>query len=137
VATWRDELSEVIKSRTERDAEEHARLRARVEEALKTAELALSLARDGLRYACEQFRGKQQAAELEESPNGIKLSLGSTSIGIELLRETAVIRIQFGEGKPRDFDFAKDRHLAPADLEEYVGRRLVEFARAAQKAAPW
>ena len=50
---------------------------------------------------------------------------------------SAVIKVTFGEGKPREFDFAKDRHIAPADVEEYIGRRSLELVRAAHKAHPW
>ena len=57
--------------------------------------------------------------------------------GLELVRDSAVIKVAFVEGKPREFDFAKDRHIAAADVEEYVGRRSVELVRTAQKAAPW
>ena len=56
---------------------------------------------------------------------------------VELDRSTAVLTVTYDAAKPREFDFAKDRHLSPKDVEEYVGRRLVELARAAQKAHPW
>ena len=66
-----------------------------------------------------------------------QLTLGALSLTLELSRESAVIKVTFGEGKPRDFDLAKDRHIAPADVEEYMGRRSLELVRAAYKAAPW
>ena len=48
-----------------------------------------------------------------------------------------IIKVTFGEGKPREFDLAKDRHIAPADVEEYMGRRSLELVRAAYKTTPW
>jgi hypothetical protein len=45
--------------------------------------------------------------------------------------------VNVAETKPREFDFAKDRHIAATDVEEYVGRRAVELVRLAQKATPW
>jgi len=135
--SWRDELTEAVKSKAERDAEEAARQKKRVEEALATAETAMSLAADSLRYTSEQLKNKGQTAVLTEEPDRYKLTLGTLSLALELSRESAVIKVTFGEGKPRDFDLAKDRHIAPADVEEYMGRRSLELVRAAYKAAPW
>ena len=74
-------------------------------------------------------------------PGGVAYDLPSSirevGLNVELVRESAVIKVTFIEGKPREFDFAKDRHIAPADVEEYVGRRAVELVRAAHKAHPW
>ena len=117
--TWRDELVEVIKSKAEREAEEAERRRKRLEEALSVADEALGQAKDSLGYAHEA------------------LVLGDQSVRVSLSRETAVLEVGFNDARPREFDFSKDRHLAPRDVEEYVGRRLVELARAAQKADPW
>ena len=48
------------------------------------------------------------------------------------MRESAIIKVTFGEGKPRELDLAKDRHVAPADVVKYMERRALEllFARA-------
>ena len=137
VANWRDELIEVVKTKTEREAEELARHRKRVEEALTSADSAMTLAVEALRFACERLREKGQEAVLEEKPDAYKMTLRELSLGLELARDSAIIKVTYLEGKPREFDFAKDRHIAAADVEEYIGRRSVEFVRAAQKAAPW
>jgi hypothetical protein len=137
VATWRDELTEAVKSKAERDAEEQARHKKRVAEALAAAESAVSLGADSLRFAVERLKEKAQVAELTDEPDKHRLKLGEFGLTLELIRESAIVRVTFGEGKPREFDFAKDRHIAPADVEEYIGRRTLELVRAAQKAAPW
>jgi len=137
MASWRDELIEVVKTKAERDAEEQARHKKRVEEALATAEAAIALGIEGIRFTCEHLRGKGQPAELVETADSVKVTLHELSLALELLREGAIIKITFGDSKPREFDFAKDRHIAPADVEEYVGRRSLELVRAAQKTHPW
>ncbi|MCC6551648.1 MAG: hypothetical protein IT372_01330 [Polyangiaceae bacterium] len=135
--TWRDELIEAVKSKAEREAEELARHRKRVAEALAAAESAVSLGGDSLRFATDRLKEKGQGAALSEEPDRLRLALGELSLTLELVRESAIVRVTFGEGKPREFDFAKDRHIAPADVEEYIGRRALELVRAAQKVAPW
>jgi hypothetical protein len=137
MASWRDELIEAVKSKGEREAEEAERHRKRVEEALTTAETAMNLAVEALRYTRERLRDKDQPAELTEEPDHYHLTLGGLGIKLDLVRESAVIKVTFGEGKPREFDLAKDRHIAPADVEEYMGRRSLELARAAYKTHPW
>jgi uncharacterized protein YehS (DUF1456 family) len=137
MASWRDELIEVVKTKAERDAEEQARHKKRVEEALATAEAAMALGVEGLRFTRDRLKDKEQPAELVEQGDSHKLVIREHSLALELHRESAAIRVIFGEGKPREFDFAKDRHIAPADVEEYVGRRSLELVRAAQKATPW
>lgn len=134
---WREELIEATKSKAEREAEEQERHRKRVEEALTTAEAAMKLAVDALRFVEESLRNKSQPAALLDEADACKLSLGELSLGLELVRDSAVLRVIYADGKPREFDFAKDRHIAPVDVEEYVGRRSVELVRSAQKAAPW
>ena len=134
---WRDELIEAVKTKAERDAEELARHKKRVEEALTTAEAAMTLGSESLRFAREKLIEKGQEVSLAEQPDGFKLGLREVSLSLELIRESAIIKVTFGDGKPREFDFAKDRHIAPADVEEYIGRRALEFVRAAQKASPW
>jgi len=137
MASWRDELIESVKSKTEREAEELARHKKRVEEALATAEAAINLGVEGLRFTCEQLKAKGQPAELSEAPDRTSLALREHRLTLELSRETAIVKITVNEGKPRDFDFAKDRHIAPADVEEYVGRRALELVRGAYKSSPW
>lgn len=134
---WRDELIEAAKTKAEREAEELARHKKRVEEALTTAEAAVNLGVEALRFARDKLKEKGQDAELAEQSDAYKLTLRDYSVSVELVRDSAIIRVTFGDGKPREFDFAKDRHIAPADVEEYIGRRSVEVVRAAQKAAPW
>lgn len=137
MATWRDELIEAVKTKAEREAEEQARHRKRVEEALATAESAVKLAAEGLRFTCDRLKEKEQPAELTEEGDRYRLALREVSVTVELARDSAVIKVTFGDGKPREFDFAKDRHIAPADVEEYIGRRSLELVRAAHKAHPW
>jgi len=137
MGNWRDELAEVVKSKAEREAEEAERQRKRLEEALAVADEAMSKALDGLKFAKEQFEAKKQPAKLKESKGNHVLSLNDLSLAVSLSRDKAVLEVVFNEGRPREFDFAKDRHLSPKDVEEYVGRRAVELARTAQKNAPW
>lgn len=135
--SWRDELTEAVKSKAEREAEEAARHKKRVEEALATAENAMSLAVGALRYTRDKLAEKGQPADLVEEKDRYKLTLRELSLALELSRESAIIRATFGEGKPREFDLAKDRHIAPSDVEEYMGRRALELVRAAYKTSPW
>jgi hypothetical protein len=137
MASWRDELIEAVKSKAERDAEEAARHKKRVEEALATAETAVKLAIDALRYTRDQIAEKGQPVTLTEEGDSAKLTLHELTLGLELVRESALIRITFGDAKPREFDLAKDRHIAPADVEEYMGRRALELVRGAYKAHAW
>ena len=135
--SWRDELIEAVKTKAERDAEELARHRKRVEEALATAEAAMKLGSEALRFTGERLKDKGQPVVIDEPADTLKLSLHELALRLELSRESAIIKVTFGDAKPREFDFAKDRHISPADVEEYVGRRALEFVRAAQKAVPW
>jgi hypothetical protein len=137
VAGWRDEIIEAAKTKAERDAEEAARHKKRVEEALTTADASVALAKEALGFARAKLAEKGLEVHVEEQADKLKLALRDFALAVELSRDTAVLKVTFGEGKPREFDFAKDRHIAPADVEEYVGRRLVELVKAAQKAAPW
>jgi hypothetical protein len=137
VASWRDELIEAAKTKTERDEEEQARHRKRVQEALHTAEVAFGLAVEAIKFARDRLIDKGQAPQFSEQADAYTLELLAHKIHIELVRDAAVIKVVFGEGKPREFDFAKDRHIAPADVEEYIGRRAVEFVKSAQKSSPW
>jgi len=137
MAGWRDEIIEAAKTKAERDAEEAAKHRKRVEEALTTADASVALAKEALGFASAKLREKGLEVTVEEHPDKLRLALRDFALTVELARDSAVLKVTFGEGKPREFDFAKDRHIAPPDVEEYVGRRLVELVRAAQKAAPW
>lgn len=137
MASWRDELTEAVKSKAEREAEEAARQRKRVEEALATAETAMSLGTEALRYTRDRLREKEQPVDLAEEKDRQRLTLRDLALTLELVRDSAVIKVTFGEGKPREFDLAKDRHIAPADVEEYLGRRSLELVRAAYKNHPW
>ena len=134
---WRDELVEVVKTKAEREAEEKERHKKRVEEALTSAEAAMQLALESLRFARDKLVEKGQPGDLSEHKDHGRLTIREVGLNVELVRESAVIKVTFIEGKPREFDFAKDRHIAPADVEEYVGRRAVELVRAAHKAHPW
>lgn len=137
MATWRDELIEAVKSKAEREAEELARHKKRVTEALAAAESAVSLGAESLKFAHERLQEKGQHIVFVQEQDKHRLALGDFSLSLELLRDSAIVRVTFGDGKPREFDFAKDRHIAPADVEEYIGRRALELVRAAQKASPW
>ena len=92
---------------------------------------------EGLRFTRDRLKDKEQPATLDEDKDKYRLTVHEFSLALELVRDSAVIKITFGEGKPREFDFAKDRHIAPADVEEYIGRRSLELVRAAYKAHPW
>ena len=135
--SWRDELNEAVKTAPEREAEEAARQRQRVQEALSSAEEALRLGTASLEFATEKIAAKGQPARFVSEGGVAKLELGQLSVGLELNRETAVLKVTYLEAKPREFDFARDRHIAPSDVEEYVGRRVVELVRFAQKANQW
>ena len=137
MANWRDELNDAVKTKAEREAEEAAKQRQRVHEALASAQGAVALAIDALKFAAERITEKGQTVKLTEADGGARLDLATFSLVLELDRETAIIKVTFLEGKPREFDFARDRHIAAADVEEYVGRRTVELVRNAQKAQPW
>jgi hypothetical protein len=137
MASWRDELVEAVKSKAEREAEEAARHKKRVEEALATAETAMGLGAEAMRYTRDRLRDKEQPVDLAEEKDRHRLTLYDLALTLELVRESAVIKITFGEGKPREFDLAKDRHIAPVDVEEYIGRRSLELVRAAYKGHPW
>jgi hypothetical protein len=137
MSNWRDELTEAVKSKAERDAEEATRRAKRLTEALEVAEEALNNALEGLRFTHEQLAGKQQPASLIEADGTHTLKLGELFISVGLTRDDAVLTISYNDQRPREFDFAKDRHLSPKDVEEYVGRRAVELARTAQKTQPW
>ena len=135
--TWRDELKQAVKSKAEREAEEAERKRLRVQAALQIADEALAQCSGGLEFAEQQLKSKERPAELSAGGDRRQLKLGEQSLVVELDRETAVLKVTLNDAKPREFDFAQDRHLAPKDIEEYVGRRVVELARAAYKANPW
>ncbi|MSP23813.1 MAG: hypothetical protein EXR75_01345 [Myxococcales bacterium] len=137
MTTWRDELEEAIKSKNERDLEENDRKKKRLEEALKIAKEALGMAIAGMRFASEKLTDKAQPCAFSESASAAELSLHGQSLRVAVEAGDALLRVTFGETRPRDFDFGKDRHIAPRDVEEYIGRRTVEFARAAQKSNPW
>ncbi len=137
MTTWREELVEAIKSKAERDSEEEEKRKKRLEEALKIADDALAKANEGLDFTREQLVHKQQPVKLSKNGDASAFELHGMTLGVELDRGEAVLKVTFNGGRPREFDFAKDRHISPKDVEEYVGRRAVELARAAQKAKPW
>ena len=87
----------------------------------------------GISRSCSAEKGPTEKAP----GKGSKLVLGVLSLGIQLDPETAILRVHVAEAKPREFDFARDRHIAATDVEEYVGRRVLELVKVAQKAAPW
>ena len=134
---WRDELIEAVKTKAEREAEEAEKHRVRVREALTSAEAALKLGAEALVFASERVKEKGQEAALEVSEHLVKFSIGALALVAELDTTTAIIKVSYLEAKAREFDFARDRHIASADVEEYLGRRVVELVKAAQKANPW
>ena len=134
---WRDELIEAVKTKAEREAEEAEKHRQRVREALTTAEAALKLGVEALAFAAERVREKGKEVQLEREPYVARFTLGPMSLSAELDPATAVIKVSYQDAKAREFDFARDRHIASGDVEEYLGRRVVELIRAVQKATPW
>lgn len=137
MTTWRDELLEAIKTQAERDAEEAAKRKKRLEEALAIADVALEKAREGLVFAHEQLVSKGQSPTLEREGERSTLTFGGQSLAIDVDRSEGVLQVSVNGGRPKEFDFAKDRHIAPKDVEEYVGRRTLELVRAVHKIAPW
>lgn len=137
MSSWRDELLEAVKSKEEREREEEERRKKRLDEALSVADDAMRKALDSLRFADENLRTQQQPSRLEEKADRYALGLHELSLEVGLTRQDAIVKVTFNDGRPREFDFAKDRHLSAKDVEEYVGRRAVELARAAQKTHPW
>lgn len=134
---WREELAEEVKTKAEREAEEEARRNKRLAEALAVADEGLAKALESLRFADELIRSKGQASSLEEQDGRLLFKLLDLTVVVELSRNDAVLKVAYNEGRPREFDFSNDRHISPRDVEEYVGRRMVELARAAQKVSPW
>ncbi len=137
MATWRDELVEAVKSKAERESEEQARYRKRVEEALSTAEAGLKHGAEAIQFTAERLKEKQQQADLSSSADRCSLVFAEQHVTVELSRETAVLKVTFTDNKPREFDFVKDRHITAQDVEEYVGRRCVELVKTIQRAKPW
>src|SRR5688572_6009294 len=97
----------------------------------------MKLGADALRFSADKLKDKGQPATLDDTADALKLTLNDLSLRLELSRDSAIIKVTFGDAKPREFDFAKDRHISPADVEEYIGRRALEFVRSAQKTFPW
>jgi len=56
--SWRDELTEAVKSKAEREAEEEARRQKRLAEALEVADEGMAKALESLRFADGLFQGK-------------------------------------------------------------------------------
>ncbi len=143
---WRDELIDAVKTKAEREAEEAEKHKQRVSEAMTSAEAALKLGVEALTFASERVKEKGKASEVTSSLHAVKFTMqgpeangGPTTmmISADLDPATAIIKVTYQDAKAREFDFARDRHIASADVEEYLGRRVVELIRAAQKAAPW
>jgi hypothetical protein len=137
VPNWRDELIEAVKTKAEREAEEAEKHRQRVREALTTAEAALKLGVEALVFAADRIREKGKEVSLDREQYTVRFSLGALALSADLDPGTAVIKVSYLDAKAREFDFARDRHIAAGDVEEYLGRRVVELIRAAQKATPW
>jgi len=137
VPNWREELIEAVKTKAEREAEEAEKQRQRVREAMTSAEAALALGAEALGFALERIKEKGKEVSLEVAPHAVKFTLGSTALSADLDPATAIIKVSYLDAKAREFDFARDRHIAAADVEEYLGRRVVELVRAVQKATPW
>ena len=97
----------------------------------------MTQALEGLRFADELLKSEGQGSSIGELEGRHVLKLFELSVAVELSRDDAVLKVTYNEGRPREFDFSNDRHISPRDVEEYVGRRIVELVRAAQKASPW
>lgn len=137
MSTWREELIEAVKTKAERDAEEEDRKKKRLEEALKIADEAVAKVIEGLEFTRDQLAQKQQAAELKNHGDTTSFELHGQVLAVVLDRAEGILKVSFNGGRAREFDFAKDRHISVRDVEDYVGRRAVELARAAHKANPW
>lgn len=137
MASWREELVEVVKSQSEREQEERERQQKRLKEALEVADEAMTQAVEGLQFVNQQLKSKSQPSSYDQAEGHHTLALHDQKLAVGLSRDDAVLKVIFNDSRPREFDFAKDRHLSPKDVEEYVGRRAVELARAAQKQNPW
>ncbi len=137
MSTWREELLVIIKTQAEREAEEKDHRKKRIAAALEVAVESYDNAREGLRFAHEKLVTKKQPSELKEGEDSCGVALFELQLQVSLKREVAVLEVIYGDAKPREFDFANDRHLAPRDIEDYIGRRVVELARAAQELHPW
>lgn len=143
---WRDELIDAVKTKAEREAEEAEKQRQRVREAMTSAEAALKLGVEALAFASERVKEKGKTSSVTSSEHSVKFTMEGPvangaptvmSLGADLDPATAIIKVTYQDAKAREFDFARDRHIASADVEEYLGRRVVELIRAAQKASPW
>ena len=102
MANWRDELTEVVKTKAEREAEEKERHRKRVEEALTSAEAAMQLARDGLVFTRDRVVEKGQPCALEDTKDALRSPCASGAV-VGCRPGDAIIKVTFIEGKPRDF----------------------------------
>src|SRR5258706_7781826 len=85
VAGWRDEITEAVKSKAERDAEEQARHRKRVEEALATADTAMRLAAEALGFTRDRLKDKGQVADIGQQKDQYRLALRDYSLSLELV----------------------------------------------------
>ena len=135
--SWRDELVEAVKTQAEREQEEKKRRQERLDAALAVADEAHEMVVEALEFAQQQISDKGQSSTLEPKEGALELALGELAINVTLTRDDAVLTVSYNQTRPRAFDFMHDRHLAPKDVEEYVGRRVVELVRAAQKEQPW
>jgi hypothetical protein len=127
----------VIKTQAEREAEEEERRKKRIAAALEVAIEAYDKASEGLRFAHEKLVSKKRPSKLRDVEDSCGFGLFDLKLQVSLKRQAAVIEIIYGDAKPREFDFANDRHLSPRDIEDYIGRRIIELARAAQELHPW
>lgn len=134
---WKDDLFEASKTKAEREEEERIRQAKRVEEALSTADAAMTLALQALEFSAERLRSQKQPVVLEDIAGGKRLKLHEPTLEVALSRETAILTVLAEGNKPREFDFVRDRHIAAADVEEYVGKRCLELVRLVQQNHPW
>ncbi|KYF81936.1 hypothetical protein BE17_49890, partial [Sorangium cellulosum] len=94
--TWRDELIEAVKSKAEREAEDLARHKKRVAEALAAAESAVAQGAESLKFAHERLQEKGQPIVLSQEQDKHRLAFGEFSLALELLRDSAIVRVTFG-----------------------------------------
>ena len=135
---WRDELIEAAKTKAEREAEELVRHKKRVEEALAGAEAAMAMAVDALRFARDRLKEKIGEVTLTEEADTYRLTVRELSLGLELSRESAIIKVTYVEGKPREFDFATmtgfqalegNEHMTAGEIEAKIREGYRRFYR--------
>ena len=93
MTTWRDELLEAIKTRAERDAEEEAKRKKRLEEALKIADEASEKAHEGLAFTHDHLVAKGLSPTLTRDGNAATLEFCGQTLTVDLDRSEAMLKV--------------------------------------------